>query len=151
MHQCPLNPSSQPKLLLAEDDPDQSEMLAEVLQEEGYDVETAFSGEAAEQKLLHRPYELVILDIRMPGLDGESVLRRMRARTNTAQTPVVVVSAFATDSEMKRYKQQGASASFSKPYQIGDLLACINQFVPPHRNGGSPCFKAAPQNGGGRP
>ena len=52
------------------------------------------------------------------------LLRQLRNRERTAHVPVMVVSAFATDSDMRRYKQSGADASFSKPYDIDELLTC---------------------------
>lgn len=127
---CPLTSVGQPMILLAEDDPDQSEMLAEALRDEGYLVDAAFSGDTANQKLQHHQYDLIILDIRMPGMDGEAVLKQLRTREITAKVPVFVVSAFATETDMRRYAASGATGSFAKPYELDELLAHIAKFVP---------------------
>jgi DNA-binding response OmpR family regulator len=125
-HNDPLIRSGRPTLLLAEDDPDQSEMLTDILSDEGFTVDAAFSGEAAWHKLNSRRYALAILDIRMPGLNGCDVLRRLRANENGYRTPAIVVSAFATEPEMRKYRAEGADAAFSKPYDVADLLAIIS-------------------------
>lgn len=130
MLQDPLVRSLKPMVLLAEDDPDQSEMLSEILQREGYVVDTAYSGDAALHKLLNNPYDLIVLDIRMPGMDGGTVLRQFRKHETSGHVPVIVVSAFATEADVARYKTYGADASFSKPYEIDELLAAVAALVP---------------------
>ena len=119
-----------PTVLIAEDDPDQSDMLKDTLEQEGYNVETVFDGDNAYAKLLEHDYELVILDIRMPGLNGASVLRAYRAHHKARHVPIVIVSAFATEEDMRSYRKDGADASLAKPYEMHELLELITQFVP---------------------
>ena len=122
-------PETKPTILLAEDDPDQSDMLKETLEDEGYAVDTAFSGEAAFHKLLHHDYQLAIMDVRMPGMSGLDVLKQLRLRENGHHLPVVMVSAFATAADLKRYRAQGADAVFAKPYNLDQLLQTIAELV----------------------
>jgi len=136
MKQDPLTRSTKPRVLLAEDDPDQSEMLSETLEDEGYTVDTAFSGDAAFGKLQHNHYDLIILDIRMPGIDGTKVLRQFRKLERGYHVPVIIVSAFATEADVKRYKELGADTSFSKPYEMDQLLASVSSFVPSSKTNG---------------
>jgi len=127
----PLSRSIQPSVLLAEDDPDQSEMLSDVLTDEGYTVDAAYSGDTAFSKLMNNHYDLIILDIRMPGMDGMTVLRQYRKQEEKGRhIPVIVVSAFATERDIERYRQSGANLSFSKPYGMDELLSAISSFVP---------------------
>ena len=125
-----LSPVSNRVALIAEDDPDQSDMLRDTLRDEGFTVDTAFSGDVAYQKLLDHKYDLVILDIRMPGLNGGTVLKALRQKKTKAELPVVVMSAFATESDMARYRADGANAAIAKPYEIDDLLKVISCLVP---------------------
>ena len=121
--------NDKPILLIAEDDPDQSDMLKETLEDEGYAVDTAFSGETAFHKLLHHQYDLAILDIRMPGMYGSDVLKQYRKREKDKHLPVVVVSAFATAQEMEGYRAAGADACFAKPYILDELIKKISEYV----------------------
>ena len=125
----PLLHTARPLILLAEDDPDQSEMLKDVLETEGYQVDTAFSGDAAWHKLTSHAYNLVILDVRMPGLNGSEVLRLYRKNEKGTHTPVVIVSAFATEAQMREYTRDGADGSFSKPYDVDVLLKGIRELM----------------------
>ena len=125
----PLIRSIRPTVLLAEDDPDQSEMLSEILDAEGFNVDTAFSGDAALHKLRDHKYDLLILDIRMPGANGQEVLRQFRMGEKGGHTPVVIVSAFATEPEMRKYRLDGADDIFSKPYDIHELLAAVKRLT----------------------
>ncbi len=121
---------TRPVVMLAEDDPDQSDMLRDALQDAGYMVDCAYSGDIAYQKLLAHKYDLVIMDIRMPGLNGATVLKAFRRlRKEEPRTPVIVVSTFATGADMARYKAGGADASFAKPYSLDELLASIEDFI----------------------
>jgi len=140
-----LNQDTQRVALIAEDDPDQSDMLRETLQDEGYRVDAAFSGDVAYQKLLNHSYDLVILDIRMPGLNGGTVLKALRLKKDKTQLPVIVVSAFATESDMQRYRADGANACLSKPYEIDELLALIFNLNP--KGSGSTGVKRQPLRG----
>jgi len=122
--------STAPAILIAEDDPDQSDMLKDILEHEGFRVETAFSGDVAYAKLIGHSYDLVILDIRMPGLNGGTVLKTYRASGANHHVPIIIVSAFATEADMQRYKADGANASLAKPYDIQELLDLIGQLLP---------------------
>jgi DNA-binding response OmpR family regulator len=130
-----LSMNHRPHVLLVEDDPDQSDMLREALEDEGYHVDTAFSGDVAIRKLLSHDYVLVLLDIRMPGLDGVSVLRRYRSEKQGAQAPIIVVSAFATDADVAMYIQAGANAGIAKPYDLKHLLTTIANLAGVPENG----------------
>jgi DNA-binding response OmpR family regulator len=123
------SPHDKRSILLAEDDPDQSDMLRDVLQDEGYAVDTAFSGDVAYRKLLNHQYHLVILDIRMPGLNGGTVLKALRLKKSKAEAPVIVVSAFATEEDMARYRADGANAAIAKPYEMNELLQLVAQLT----------------------
>jgi two-component system copper resistance phosphate regulon response regulator CusR len=120
-----LDTKAHPSVLLAEDDPDQSDMLRDALLDAGYRVDCAFSGDVAYRKLMEHEYNLVLMDVRMPGLNGGTVLKAFRQHKPDLHTPVIIVSAFATGPEMARYKKDGADASFSKPYAVDELLATI--------------------------
>ena len=82
-------------------------------------------GIGADLALEHRP-ALVILDLNLPDISGEEVLRRIRDDPRTADTSVVIVSADATPSHIARLLQAGADDYLTKPFEIDELLAVID-------------------------
>ena len=120
--------------ILAVDDTAASlKLLTELLKAEGYRVRSAISGELALGAAKAHPPELVLLDIRMPGMDGFEVCRRLKADPMTRDVPVIFISAA---SEMKD-KLQGFAAGavdfVTKPFQRDELLARVRTHVELHR------------------
>ncbi len=118
-----------PVILLAEDDPDQSDSLREVLESEGYTVETVFSGDMALRRLSTNSYAAAIMDARMPGLHGGTVLKVCRVGSPKISTPIIMVSAFASPRDLDQFKKDGAVASFTKPLDFAEVMKCVRQLV----------------------
>ena len=117
------------RVLIAEDDPDQSDLLRECLERDGYTVEAVFSGDVALRRLSGKNYAAAIMDVRMPGLNGGAVLKLCRINSPPVTTPMVIVSAFASEKDRKEFAKDGASAFFAKPYEIFELLKKIRELV----------------------
>lgn len=124
-------PEEPPKLrvLVAEDDPDLSDLLCASLESNGYSVETVFSGDVALRRLSGKKYAAAIMDERMPGLNGGAVLKQCRVNSPPITTPMVIVSAFATQKDKEQFVKDGASAFFAKPYEICDLLKKVRELA----------------------
>jgi len=108
-------------------------LLTELLKAEGYRVRAAFSGELALGATRANPPELVLLDMRMPGMDGFEVCRRLKADPITRDVPVIFLSAA---SEMKDKLQRfaaGAVDFVTKPFQRDELLVRVRTHVELHR------------------
>lgn len=116
-----------PVILVAEDDPDQSDMLREQLEDEGYAVETAFTGDVAMRWLNDKEYAAAIMDGRMPGQHGGTVLKVCRVQN--ISTPIIMVSAFATPEDKEKYQRDGAVATFSKPLDVPKLLQVLRTVI----------------------
>ena len=84
----------------------------------------------------HRP-SLILLDLHLPDMSGEEVLRRLRADARTADTPVVVLSADATSGQVERLRASGAADYLTKPFDIPRLLAVIDGSAAPGGGGGA--------------
>jgi CheY-like chemotaxis protein len=97
-------------------------------------VAEAVDGEEAVRLAIeHRP-DLVLLDLHLPDISGDEVLRRLRADPRTAAIPVVVVSADATPASVERLQQAGADAYLTKPLDVDDFLRVVGQFLPAERS-----------------
>ena len=117
--------TSQGKLLAVDDTAASLKLLTHLLSAEGYEVRAAISGELALHAAASAPPELILLDIRMPGMDGFEVCRRLKAQPATCNVPVIFVSA-VTDAEEKLQGFAAGAVDFvTKPYQRDELLARV--------------------------
>ena len=94
-------------ILVVDDDDDFRETLAEVLAEAGYPVQQAGNGEAALQKVAEEAPGIVLLDLKMPVLDGWGVMERMRAEPRSAAVPILILSAYGFEWEAELLGAQG--------------------------------------------
>ena len=115
------------KLLLVEDNQDLALWLGKVLREEQFDVDTVHDGEAAIARLEQTPYDLLLLDLKLPGLDGRSVLRRLRRQRN--DLPVLILTASASLDIKVDSLELGADDYLVKPFEIRELVARIKALI----------------------
>jgi DNA-binding response OmpR family regulator len=113
------------RILVADDDPDLLELLRLNLEAEGHTVKVATNGlEAFEMAVAARP-DLLVLDVMMPGIDGLEVTRRLRERPETAQLPIVLLTARGSNPEILEGWQSGADYYVTKPFELEHLLYFI--------------------------
>jgi CheY-like chemotaxis protein len=74
--------------------------------------------------------DVVLLDLHLPDISGEEVLRRLRADVRTSAIPVIVVSADATNASLERLKAAGADAYLTKPLDVDEFLLTVERFLP---------------------
>ncbi len=109
-------------ILIVEDDTHINNLLAEALKKAGYTVSQAFSGTEAELLLRGNAYELVILDLMLPGIGGEEVLVQIRDR---GETPVIVLTAKDDLEDKISLLMEGADDYITKPFEIKEVLARV--------------------------
>jgi two-component system response regulator QseB len=110
-----------PRVLLVEDDMELHAMLDSVLTGDGYEVESAADGHRGLHLGLTRSYDVLVLDRRLPAIDGIDLLGRLRGRGIT--TPVLILSALANPSDRVEGLEAGAEDYLGKPFDIDELLA----------------------------
>lgn len=113
------------KILAVDDTPASLRLLTDLLKAEGYDVLSAISGELALHAVASNPPDLVLLDIRMPDMDGLEVCRRLKAGSATKNVPVIFVSAVTEIVERVQGFEVGAVDFVTKPYQREELMARV--------------------------
>ena len=111
------------RLLLVEDEKKVAGFISKGLEEEGYVVDIAFNGEEGLSLALQREYQVIVLDINLPGLDGLSVLKRLREKKVT--TPVLLLTVRATIEDKVLGLDQGADDYLAKPFAFQELVARI--------------------------
>lgn len=114
------------QVLVVDDDPAIRQLVTDLLEIYGYEVRTAVDGlDALREIELLRP-DCVLLDVMMPGLDGFSVLERIRAREDAPTLPVVMLTAAADDASAWRAWTGGVDYFLAKPFQPDQLLQFLD-------------------------
>jgi two-component system response regulator MprA len=114
------------RILVVEDDPRLAATLERVLAAENHDVEVAADGTTALRLARERPFDLVVLDIMLPGLDGIAVCKRLRS---TGPVPILLLTALGGTEERVRGLDSGADDYLVKPFAYEELLARVRALL----------------------
>lgn len=118
------------RILVAEDDKHNREFLTLLLEEGGYSVVAVDNGLKAVEAFGREPVDLVLMDIRMPHLDGLQAARRIRSlQPKSGGTPIIGVSAFGSPYDRERFLEEGMDEFLLKPVNEARLLAVIRGFL----------------------
>ncbi len=115
------------RLLLVEDEEDAARMIAKGLRQESHAVDVASDGESGLDKALSHPYDLIILDIRLPETDGWTVCRELRQAG--LQTPVLILTASGSYEDRVKGLDLGADDYLVKPFDFNELLARVRALL----------------------
>ena len=115
------------RVLVVDDDPDILKVVTANLVAEGIKVETAANGFEAQARALSGAPDLIILDVGLPGRDGLEVLASLRAKKETADIPVVLLTARTSDADIWEGWKAGAAYYLTKPFDPDQLLHFVNQ------------------------
>ena len=118
-----------PRILIVDDDHGQRSLLESFLRGHGYQTQLAASGEAALQLLSEDPYDMMISDVRMPGMSGLETLRRVRQKH--LALPVLLVTAFADIRSAVAAMRDGAVNYLAKPIDLDELLTTVRLALDP--------------------
>ena len=119
------------RILAVDDDEVARQLLAEILLEEGYDVETVGSGREAVDRLGTGSYDLVVTDLKMPGLDGLEVLKRYKEKS--PETLVILVTAFGSMESAIEVMKEGAFDYVSKPFKEDEIKIVVRRALQQRR------------------
>jgi CheY-like chemotaxis protein len=114
-----------PRVLYVEDEKDIQIPISQMLRFLGYDVECADNGHLGVEKAENWKPDVILMDVRMPVMDGPEAIRILRSRPDTEGTPIFVLSAYTDSKTRVTCKQAGADAFFPKPIDIEKIDAAI--------------------------
>lgn len=115
------------RILVVDDDPGQRSLLGSFLNSQGFTIFTAESAEEALDTLADGDFHLLISDVRMPGMSGLELFKRVRE--SNAMLPVLLVTAYVDVRDAVSAVRDGAANYLEKPIDLDELLATVNQFV----------------------
>jgi two-component system phosphate regulon response regulator PhoB len=118
-----------PRILVVEDESSLALLLVYNLESEGFVVEHVDRGDEAELRLAEAPPDLVILDWMLPGVSGLEICRRLRARDDTRDMPVIMLTARGEESERVRGLSVGADDYVVKPFSTPELMARVHALL----------------------
>jgi len=117
------------RILVVEDDRDIADLVGRYLQKAGFSVEILSSGRDALAALADRPPDLLVLDLMLPGIDGLEVCRAARSHAQTADIPIIMVTARAEESERIAGLELGADDYIAKPFSPNELVARVRALL----------------------
>ncbi len=112
--------------LVVEDDNDICELVRIVLRAESFGVDIVHDGQAGLKMASEKPYNLIILDLMLPLLDGWEICRRLRQNPDTRGTPIIMLTAKSTEEDKVRGLEVGADDYITKPFRPREFLARVN-------------------------
>lgn len=121
------------RILLAEDSPTNRMVASALLRRVGYRVDWVMDGAEALDSVRRLPYDLVLMDVSMPNMDGVEATKAIRALPGEeSQVPIVALTAHAMPGDRERFLQSGMDAYLTKPLQTRELIDTIVRFCPPN-------------------
>jgi CheY-like chemotaxis protein len=117
------------KALIAEDNPVNRELLRELLEVRGYEVEEACDGEEALEMIERTQPNILLLDLNMPNLDGFGVVRKVRENPRLSDLPVLAVTAYAMRGDREKVLNAGFDGYLSKPISAVSLAEELERLL----------------------
>jgi len=117
------------KILYVEDHPAQRDILAQMLELGGFEVETAADGQEGVEKAIAWQPDVILMDLRMPRMDGFEAIELIRKNETTAKTPIIAISAWASGKHRKRAMDVGATEHFTKPVDLNRLINTVKTYI----------------------
>ena len=117
------------KVLVVEDNEMNMQLVEYLLEEGGFQILKATSGEDALQIANSDIPDLILMDIHLPGMDGLTVVREMKAAENTRRIPILALTAHAMRGDRDRFLEAGCDGYISKPIDVKTFVASIEKYI----------------------
>jgi excisionase family DNA binding protein len=119
--------SQRPRILVVDDESSVRDLLSKTLALAEYDVDTANDGRSALERIRLYPYDLLIADLKLPGIDGLSVIRE--AKRLRADLPVIIVTGYSTETAAIEAVNLGVSGYLTKPFRVPQVLTAAAKAI----------------------
>jgi two-component system cell cycle response regulator DivK len=117
------------RILIVEDNEKNLKLVRDILQAKGFETMDAITAEEGLALVKLHHFDLVLMDIQLPGMNGIEALARLRADERTREIPVVAVTASVTIQDQSQITRAGFDAFISKPINLKEFLATVNSFA----------------------
>jgi two-component system, cell cycle response regulator DivK len=117
------------RILVVEDNPDNSKLVSWILEDEGYEVICAETGERCLSLLEKESFDMVLMDISLPGISGKEATRCIRQAPRLQHLPIVALTAHATEVEQRAILDSGVNNLLTKPINDEQLLEMIRKYL----------------------
>ena len=120
-------------VLVVEDNDMNMQLVEYLLEEGGFTIMKATSGEEALRVTSEQPPDLILMDIHLPGMDGLSVVKQMKEDARTQRIPILALTAHAMRGDRDRFLQAGCDGYISKPIDVKSFIPAIQRYLPQNR------------------
>ncbi len=117
------------EILVVDDEADTLNLAKIILETEGYKIQTASNGQVTFKKIDQQKPDLILLDIRLPDIDGYEICRKLKGRSETETIPIVMFSASSSESAKERAFEAGADDFLGKPFAMAQLLGVVKRHL----------------------
>jgi len=120
---------AQHRILVVDDDEHIQKSLSQYLEMEDFEVEVASSGQEALERAALQAFDLVLMDIMMPEMDGFEVVEILRAQEATSRVPIILLTARGQDTDVLKGYHLGVSSYLTKPFNLDELVETIREVL----------------------
>ncbi|MFA4935113.1 MAG: response regulator [Candidatus Methanoperedens sp.] len=113
---------------MVEDDPINMELVLEIIKSVGFRVDAAVNGEEAVRKTEKEAYDLILMDIMLPGMDGIETTRIIKSKPGYKNTPVIALTAYAMKGDREKLLEKGFEDYVPKPLNVPELIEKLNKY-----------------------
>jgi two-component system cell cycle response regulator DivK len=117
------------KILVVEDNPDNAQLLEDILGAKGYDLTIVDRGDRALDEVSRIKFDIVLLDIQLPDTDGLNVVKKIRENPETNEIPVIAVTAYGEDFQKEAAIEAGFDEYITKPIKNVELVKTVEQYA----------------------
>jgi two-component system cell cycle response regulator DivK len=116
------------KVLVVEDNNINMQLVCEILNTEGFKTETASDGHEAIKMTENELYDLILMDIELPGIDGIEATRIIKNNLKYKDVPIIALTAYAMKGDKERIHEAGLDGYISKPIHVADFMATMEKY-----------------------